>query len=151
MFPAEISSKATKLRSVMTAKFLHLMRQSIFLTLGALLLSFATGCASTHVENRGQSTTTAVDLKGKNYSLIQPGACGHSYGFRLLGIIPFASPNFASARSDLYASVKEPLTGRAVALANELDDRSTVYLILFSVPKVTITADVIEFTQAENK
>jgi len=43
--------------------------------------------------------------------------------------------------------VEEPLTGRAVALANQLEDRSTFYLILFSIPKVTITADAIEFTE----
>jgi hypothetical protein len=35
-----------------------------------------------------------------------------------------------------------------VALANQTEDRSSLYLILFSIPRVTITADVIEFTDA---
>ena len=98
---------------------------------------------------RGQSTTTAVALNGKNYRLIQPGALGKSYGFRLLGILPFASPHFATARADLYRSVSRPLTGKAVALANQLEDKSTLYLLLFSVPKLTITADVIEFVDKD--
>ena len=110
----------------------------------SILLVVAAGCASSHV-NVGQSTTTAVDLKGKNYQMIQAGATGTSYGFRLLGILPFASPHYAAARQDLYASVKVPLTGKAVALADQMEDRSTLYLILFSIPKVTLTADVIEF------
>jgi hypothetical protein len=44
--------------------------------------------------------------------------------------------------------LKEPLTGKAVALADQMEDRSTLYLILFSIPKVTITADVIEFVDS---
>ena len=30
-----------------------------------------------------------------------------------------------------------------------LEDKSTLYLILFSVPKLTITADVIEFVERD--
>jgi hypothetical protein len=36
--------------------------------------------------------------------------------------------------------------GRSVALANQTEDVSSLNLIVFSIPKVTITADVIEFT-----
>ena len=65
---------------------------------------------------------------------------------------PIASPHYADAKQKLYASVSEPLKGRAVALSNEMEDRSVLYLILFSVPKLTVTADVIEFTdQPETK
>ena len=111
----------------------------------SILLGMVAGCASSQVQT-GQSTATAVNLSGKNYRLIEGGARGVSHGFALLGIIPLASPHFADAKHDLYASVHEPLTGKAVALANEMDDRSTVYLILFSIPTLTVTADVIEFT-----
>lgn len=113
----------------------------------SILLFVVAGCASSNVKV-GQSTTTAVDLKVKNYQMIQAGATGTSYGFRLLMILPLTSPSYATARRDLYASVKEPLTGKAVALANQMEDRSSLYLILFSIPKVTITADVIEFTDS---
>ena len=56
------------------------------------------------------------------------------------------SPNYAEAKADLYASVGESLVGRSAALANQTEDKSSIYVILFSLPKVTITADVIEFT-----
>jgi hypothetical protein len=112
----------------------------------SILLCLAAGCASSRIENRPQGAATAVSLSGKNYRLIQGGAKGESYGFRLLGLIPFASPHYADAKRALYASVHEPLTNKAVALANEMEDKSTVYLILFSIPQLSITADVIEFT-----
>ena len=109
-----------------------------------VLTLLATGCAS-QGEFRGQATGTQISLAGNNYKVIKAGAIGQSTGFRLLGIIPFASPNYAEAKASLYKSVGEPLTGRSVALANQTEDRSSVYLILFSIPKVTITADVVEF------
>jgi len=73
---------------------------------------------------------------------------GKSWGFRLLGIIPLASPEYSMAKKRLYDSVGETLNGKAVALANQTEDRSLMYLILFSVPKLTLTADVIEFTDS---
>lgn len=99
----------------------------------------------------GESTETSVNLLGKNYRLIEGGAKGTSHGFALLRIIPIVSPHYADAKHDLYASVQEPLTGKAISLANEMDDRSTTFLILFSVPTVTVTADVIEFTGPSEK
>ena len=109
-----------------------------------LLLCLATGCSSTG-GNSGQ-TGTQVQLTQNNYKVISAGATGKSFGFKLLGILPIVSPNYADAKQDLYKSVGVPLTGKAVALANQTEDRSTLYLILFSVPRVTITADVVEFT-----
>jgi hypothetical protein len=47
------------------------------------------------------------------------------------------------------ASEDQPLTGKAVALTNELEDKTTLYLILFSVPKLTLSADVIEFVDRD--
>ena len=123
----------------------HLSKQLVFSGICAIVLGLTAGCASTG-EMKGQTTGTDVSLRQNNYKVIKAGAMGKSYGFNLLGIIPFGSPTFATAKADLYHSVGEPLTGKAVALANQTEDKSTVYLILFSIPKITITADVIEFT-----
>ena len=90
---------------------------------------------------------TQVGLSGNNYKVIKTGAIGESYGFKLLGIIPFDMPTMARAKQKLYESVGEPLTGRSVALAHQTEDRSSLYVILFSIPKYTITADVVEFTE----
>jgi hypothetical protein len=108
------------------------------------LLAMASGCSS-EGDLRGGATGTDVGLNQKNYVMIKAGAMGHSYGFRLLGILPFDSPTAADAKADLYKSVGQDLTGKAVALANQTEDRSSLYLILFSIPRITYTADVIEF------
>ena len=92
------------------------------------------------------STQTQVNLNHANYKMIKAGAVGHSYGFRfLLGIIPITSPSSAAARADLYQSVNQPVNGKPVALINVSEDRSTTWLILFSIPKLVITGDVVEF------
>ena len=118
--------------------------------IGALCagMLITTGCSSTRVENNSPSTQTEVSLSRGNYKMIQPGAMGSSYGFRFfLGIIPITAPSTAAARSDLYRSVGQSLEGRSVALINVTEDRSTTWLLLFSIPKVVITGDVVEFNQ----
>ena len=105
-----------------------------------------TGCASTRVENSAPSTQTEISLTRANYKMVQAGAEGRSYGFRfLLGIIPITAPSTAAARSDLYHNVGQSVNGRSVALINVTEDRSTTWLLLFSVPKIVITGDVVEF------
>lgn len=94
------------------------------------------------------STGTGVNLNGNNYRVIKAGARGEDFGFALFGFITLVSPSYADAKDQLYASVGESLKGRAIALANQTEDRSTLYVILFSLPKITLTADVIEFTGA---
>jgi len=119
-------------------------RKILSIALCSVFMAILTGC-STEGEFR-QSTGTSVSLAGNNYKLIKEGVRGTSSGFRLLGIIPIVSPTHAGAKASLYESVGQPLTGRSVALANETEDRSSLYLILFSIPKITVTADLVEFT-----
>jgi hypothetical protein len=106
------------------------------------------GCASTHTEMNTPSTQTAVNLSQNNFKVIKAGAIGTSHGFRLLGILPFAGANETQARSDLYKHCGQPLEGRPVTLANTTYSKSTTYLILFSIPKVTAEADVVEYINA---
>jgi len=114
-------------------------RNWLFLSIVSLFLA---GCASTgdfpHV------TGTSVDLSRKNYRVIKSNAVGESTGFSLLGFIPLASPRYTEAMTKLYAEagLKE---GEAQALANVSQEKSSTYLILFSIPKLTVRADVIEF------
>lgn len=111
---------------------------------------FFGGCANNQGEFR-QNTATGVNLAKSNYKVVKAGVRGESKGFKLLGIIPFSSPNYADAKASLYASADENLAGRSIALANQTEDRSSTYLILFSIPKVTVTADIIEFTDEHEK
>lgn len=132
----------------MTNRVYDHLHKLFLLAVISLLMAFGVGCSSSRVSVSSPSTSTSVALNNHNYRMIKAGAQGTSYGFRLLGIIPMGSPHFAAARQDLYESVPEPLTGKAVALANQMEDNSLLYFILFSIPKLTITADVIEFTDA---
>jgi hypothetical protein len=130
--------------------FAPISTRLIFAAACSILLCLAMGCSS--VGRISGQTGTNVQLSQNNYKVIKAGAKGESYGFRLLGIIPLTSPNYADAKEALYKSVDVPLTGKAVALSNQTEDRSSLYLILFSIPRVTVTADVIEFTgQPEGK
>lgn len=110
--------------------------------IAALSLLLAVGCASSGTLPYG--TGTNVDLSRKNYKVVKSNAIGESSGFALLGIIPIVSPTYPVAMSNLYknANISE---GSATALANVSQERSSVYLILFSIPKLTVRADVIEF------
>jgi len=98
-----------------------------------------------------QQTNTSVTLSKNNYKIVKAGAKGESKGFYILGFIPIVSTNYAEAKADLYKSTKENLEGRSIALANQTFDQSTLYLILFSIPKLTITADIVEFKDAETQ
>jgi hypothetical protein len=129
------------------------VRKSIPWLLSAILscsgVVMLAGCAS---EGKFEhSTGTDVRLSENNYRMIQPGAKGGSSGFYLLGLIPITSPSYAVAKDRLYKSVGQDLKGRSVALANQTQDKSGLYLILFSIPTVTVTADVIEFTSGTTK
>ena len=100
-------------------------------------------CSSVPDVNAGNLTT--VDLHGNNYKIIHPGAKGESSGFHFLGI-PIKDPTAAEAKDNLYKSVGISAKGRAIALANQTQDRSKLNLIIFGIPKLTITGDVVEFT-----
>ncbi|HEX3626875.1 MAG TPA: DUF6567 family protein [Verrucomicrobiae bacterium] len=124
------------------------MKRNAVPLLGALCASIfiTSGCATSRVENNMPSTQTEVSLTHANYKMIQAGAEGRSYGFRFfLGIIPITSPSTAAARADLYHNVGQSVNGRSVALVNVTQDRSTTWLALFSIPKIVVTGDVVEF------
>jgi hypothetical protein len=115
---------------------------------GALLLT--TGCASSRIENKLPSTQTQVNLNHANYKMVHAGAIGRSYGFRfLLGVIPLAAPSTGAARANLYERLGVPVDGKSVALINTVEDRSTTWLLLFSIPKLVVTGDVVEFRPEE--
>ena len=107
------------------------------------------GCSSPRGGRFDSATGTGVHLGESNYSIVKANAVGTSKGFRLLGILPFSNPSYSNAKSKLYDSVGEDMRGRSIALSNQSEDRSTLYLILFSIPKITLSADVIEFNKDE--
>jgi hypothetical protein len=118
-------------------KFLSLLTA----TLCALSL---TSCSS---EGGSKAATgTAVNLSGNNYRVVRAGVSGTSCGFDLLGFIPVCPPTYSGAKAAMLRHAGISMTGRSVAIANQTEDRSSLYLIAFSVPRITLTGDVVEFT-----
>ncbi len=90
--------------------------------------------------------STHVTLMENNFRIVQTNIIGKSRGFKLLGLITIKPTSHTRAMSELYGKAQvEP--GRPQALANIVRENSSTYLILFSLPKVTIRADLIEFTE----
>jgi hypothetical protein len=95
----------------------------------------------------GVLNSTHVTLTENNFTIVETNVVAKSKGFKLLGLISLKSASYTKAMTDLYAraQVKQ---GHPQALANVVYESSSTYLILFSIPKVTIRADLIEFTGA---
>lgn len=121
-------------------------------TVAALSLSLSACDTLKFGQMKGQTTTTRVELSKNNYKVIKTGAKGAStHGFKLFGMIPFGGPDYAEAKEKLYSSVGQPLTGKAIGLANQTEEWSERSYVLLSIPTVTLQADVIEFTDSNAK
>jgi hypothetical protein len=89
-------------------------------------------------------TTTEIKLARQNFKIVKANAIGSSVGFSLLGLITLKSPDYTEAIANLYRHVSE---GKAQTFANVVQESSSTYFILFALPKITMHADVIEFTE----
>jgi len=92
-------------------------------------------------------TTTTVNLAKQNYKIVKANAVGDSVGFSFLGLITLKSPSYEEAFTQLYQHVGVS-EQKAQALVNIVHEHSATYFILFGLPKITVRADVIEFTDA---
>jgi TctA family transporter len=100
-------------------------------------------CSNTGGLSHG--TGTQVDLGKKNYRVVKSNATGTSWGFWLLGFIPIIPTSQTEAITHMCE--KSSLTeGAAQAYINVAEEKSTIYLILFSLPKISVRADIVEFT-----
>ena len=122
------------------------------LIMASLIILFITGCvSSTH--KLSNYTEVDVDLSKRNFRVIKPNLIGESYGFRLLGIIPIISASYSRAMTDLSseANISTNIleTGKTV-LVGTVEETHT-FLFLFSIPKLTIRADLIELLDEDKK
>jgi hypothetical protein len=95
-----------------------------------------------------QGSIAAAGLSKNNFRVVKSNVRGDSYGFRLLMFIPIVSARVADAKGDLYDKLRKEgirLEGRSIALANSTEDQTAYYFLIGSVPRITLTADVIEF------
>ena len=123
------------------------MRRLLIVVAALALLS---GCArSAYYPGQG-GTGTNVTLTHQNYRVVKSNAIGDSHGFSLLGVLPMWTPRYSAAMTELYqsAGVAE---GKATALTNVAQEDSKLYFILFSIPTLTVRADIIEFQDESGK
>ena len=107
------------------------------------IASFLVGCSS--LTGRF-GIETQVKLYKENYRVVKTNVRGESTGFSLLaGFVPIVPATYTQALNNLHEAAD--MEGRPMALVNVAQDATQLNLLLFSVPRVTITADVIEFTQ----
>jgi hypothetical protein len=93
--------------------------------------------------------STQVQLLGDNYRVLQTNVVAKSGGFKLLGIITIKSPSYVKAFSRLYAKARVE-EGKPQALANVVYETGGPNLILFSLPKIRVRADLVEFSVARD-
>lgn len=106
------------------------------------------GCATEGPSSFSQSSVSTAGMIKSNYRVLRSNLRGESYGFRFLMFIPIVSPSMADAKQEMYDQLRREgikLEGRAIALANATVDRSGIYFLIGSIPRVILTADVIEF------
>lgn len=106
------------------------------------LLLIASGCHSL-------DTMPGPVLEDRKFKIIKARARSVKYGFRLLGFIPIVHPSHSDAVQEIYDSAGQSFEGRAVTLANHTQERTGNWFVLFSVPKLTVTADIVEFVDDE--
>jgi hypothetical protein len=89
-------------------------------------------------------SSTDVRLQEANFIVTKTNVVGQSKGFSLLGILTIVPAEFTTAANRLYAQA-EMQQGRPQTLAHIVMEKDSLYLILFSIPRTAIRADVVEF------
>jgi hypothetical protein len=98
-----------------------------------------TGVSSQELHNQ-----TNVKLSEGNFVLVKTNVVGQSRGFALLGIITIVPAEFNTAFSRLYSQAGME-SGKAQTLVDVAVERTGSYWILFSLPRCTVRADVVQF------
>ena len=132
-----------------------LVRASLLATSGVLLL---TGCAavapftsllSTPVgaPPAQVQTQTRVELTQADFVLVKTNVVGRSRGFSLLGLITIVPATVTKAMHQFYGEA-EMVTGRPQTSAHLMIEHSSSYYILFGIPQVDVSADIVQFAPA---
>lgn len=133
--------------------------QSIFALVAFLGLALAGGCAaistlpiasvigSPNASALEIHSATEVRLQDANFIVTKTNVVGQSKGFSLLGMLTIVPAKYTTAAGRLYTQA-EMQPGRAQTLANMVMEKDSMYLILFSIPRTAVRADVIEFISA---
>ncbi|HEY2083760.1 MAG TPA: DUF6567 family protein [Verrucomicrobiae bacterium] len=109
-------------------------------TLPSTFGSLNPGSASLEIHNQ-----TEVKLTEGNFVVAKTNVVGRAQGFSLLGFITVVPARFQTAMDRLYVKA-EMQSGKAQTLGNVIMEKTSAYWVLFSIPRVSVRADVVEFT-----
>jgi hypothetical protein len=127
----------------------------LIIAIAAVLAALGSGCAAIvplssalGAVNPSASlqiyNTTELRLQQKNFVVVKSNVVGQSKGFALLGIITMIPARLEVAMTQLNAEA-DLKPGSTRVLSNLVWEKDSNYYILFSRPRTTIRADVIEF------
>jgi hypothetical protein len=120
--------------------------------LGVILLTALVGCKSHGVSAFTAQAVKPTDLMKVKYRVLKTAAVGKDTGFKLLWI-PFVSPSEADAKADMMKRLTlegVSTAGKTIAFMNATSDRGGFGFIgLIAVPRIKLTADVIELLGEE--
>lgn len=108
--------------------------------LAALSLACSTGGGA-----MPHASGTVTRLDRANFRVLKERARGEDGGFYLFGFWPIVTPSVGDATDQVLAGV--PSEGRAISLANVTQEYKSLYLVLFSLPRWIVRADVVEFVE----
>jgi hypothetical protein len=87
---------------------------------------------------------TEARLQERNFVVVKTNLVGQSKGFSLLGLITIVPAKLTKAMDRLYGQA-EMQPGRPQTYVNLILEKDSSYFILFSIPRTSIRADLIEF------
>lgn len=108
--------------------------------LGSTFSSLNPGASSLDIHNQ-----TELKLTEGNFSVVKTNVVGQARGFALLGFITMVPARFETAMDRFYSKA-EMQAGQPQTLGNLIVEKTSAYWILFSIPRVSVRADLIEFT-----
>jgi hypothetical protein len=86
-----------------------------------------------------------LKLSEGNFSVVKTNVVGQARGFALLGFITLVPARFQTAMDQLYSKAGMQ-SGQPQTLGNVIMEKTSAYWILFSIPRVSVRADLLEFT-----
>ena len=103
----------------------------------ASMISLPRGAYQVHDE-------TSVRLTQENFVLVRTNVVGRSKGFSFLGFVTIKPATLTKALNRMYASA-EMTPGQPQTLAHLTIEQSSSYWILFGIPKIEVSGDVVQF------
>lgn len=118
--------------------------------------AFLASCAQTGMgpttHSGDRNLTKAVAIDRSDCKLVLGRAVGTDTGFSLLGFIPLKSPSESVAVDKMYENARQrgaQPEGKSRTFANTSIERTYQYYILFGIPGIRSTGDLVEFVQEE--